>query len=86
MEHDLDSYASLYVDAIGYRESAAKANMSLAKSELEACGLMRKELLMYIYKALALDPQTHNISIKGKRVLVAENKPADKMPPVISER
>jgi hypothetical protein len=74
MEYDLDSYASLYIDAVGYRENAAKANMALGKAELDACNGMRKDLLLYIYKALGVTPETHNVSLRGKKAIVTEVK------------
>lgn len=62
-EVDLDHWESLCVDAIVWREDAAKANIRFAKSELDGCKQMRQNLMAKLVARLGINPETHTLNI-----------------------
>lgn len=66
-EFELDSFANIYLDAIGYREDAANLKVKLGANELEAVAHMRERLMQYLADKHGARPDTHEIKLDGKR-------------------
>lgn len=78
-QENLDSYASLYIDAINYREDAARNKIKLGENELEATGIMKRQLLDYVVKSLGVNTETHDVTIDPtKKKVVITDKPTEK--------
>lgn len=79
-EVPIDSFASLYIDAIKYREKAARLQLELGQSELEASKFMREKLFQYVASKSGSSPDEKiTIDLDSKKAFVVEESPAPKV-------
>jgi hypothetical protein len=83
-EFELDSFANIYLDAIGYREDKANLNIKLGENELEAVNFMRERLMQYLANKHDASSKTHEMAVDTstrKFVIVKKDLPKV-VPPV----
>lgn len=73
-DYKLDSFANTYLDGIGWREEAAKLHIKYGQNEIQACSLMKKELLNYLCQKHGIDLATVDVTvdIEARRFIVVE--------------
>ncbi len=84
-EHDMDSYALLYVEAVNGREDAANLHLKLGTKELEACKFMKERLLQYLATKHSISPETHELSVDlAKRKVFIKDLPVAPATPLVA--
>jgi len=74
LDYKLDNFANTYLDGIGWREEAAKLHIKYGQNEVQACSLMKKELLNYLCQKHGVDLAKVDVSvdIETRRFTVVE--------------
>lgn len=73
---ELDPYASVFVDAIKYRQDAANKSIALGKAELEICEGMKNKILTYLMRVNQVDGENSSVSLDVfEKVFIVGPKP-----------